>query len=215
MHCGVEYRLKYKADENFQLRENYACYNRFYRNLYNIETVQVFFVKKWSNALTEEEILSFLGYLKKMKFKFTYRNTEEEWIFEIKPEKNSMLVNKILLNCFRFLYAENFPDIVKTFLKFVKNKQKQPLWNILLLSTYVDTRSNSNHSFNPYIGVRLVTLQEFQEKILKASTNEHIRHYIEHEFGLPGQDKYNNCKQKYIDAVKNSKNCKELLNEIL
>lgn len=144
----------------------HACFSGMYGNIMGQNEVEVIVLKKYpggsdaSMHLSSEEVNTYYNLLRDCEFVFSleegtrlFSNTTREaakevecYIFNIKVQANSRLVNLILLNAIRYLYENTYYKMVRDFIALCEYKTDISTFNRFLLAhSIVQESVHSGH----------------------------------------------------------------------
>lgn len=133
-YCTLYQGVGTKPDPNYKYSPN-ACFSGLYGNVMSQKEIEVLVLKEYptsylaSQKFTSNQVYQYYNLLRDCEFVFSMEEGQRRikfvdehvptdcYIFNIKVQANSRLVNLILLNAIRYLYETNFHMIVSAFLK--------------------------------------------------------------------------------------------------
>lgn len=153
-YCTLYQCGKPRPDPNF-IYTPHACFSGMYGNVMSQTEVEVIVLKKYASnftadmRLTSEEINKYYNLLRDCEFVFTLEEGTRKYsassikdqaketdcyIFNIKIQANSRLVNLIILNAIRYLYESDYYKMVKDFIELCEYPTDISIFNRFLLA---------------------------------------------------------------------------------
>lgn len=170
-------------------KQTYICYHLHYGALRKYTSMQVFAKKHYLKAngkmwtdFTSEEVFEYVRLLNVMGLNFTMEEQEDEYVFTVPLSANPIMHNKMILNCVRYLCEDNFPGIVKTFLRYAKEKVfGVNLYTKLVIAHDYRERGNVNHMFIPWYSFALqMSNAEVKRLIIDNDGNQALNVTVAH-----------------------------------
>lgn len=188
-YCTLYQGVGTKPDPNYKYSPN-DCFSGLYGNVMSQKEIEVLVLKSYptnyeaSQKFTPNQVYQYYNLLRDCEFVFSMEEGQRMvglnmnpaklidcYIFNIKVQANSRLVNLILLNAIRYLYETNFHLIVSAFLKLCDYDTDISTFNRFLLAHSL-TRE-SHHSVHCLLQSSIDVKRYYSDKdfvnlILKA-----------------------------------------------
>ncbi len=189
-------RIIYKycsSDGVFNEPLHAICFSAIYNRLNTVDKMIIYHIKselgtnKYEfhgddtyTSIVGEELKQYLSILKEWGFKFEFNENDnydkkEAHSYTINIKDNSIVVNKILINCIRYTHEHNFPGIIRTFLRIYPEESIINTFTKFMLAHNYARLGNNNHTFVPYsYFVFPIKDEDFEELILKNNLHTSI-----------------------------------------
>lgn len=170
-----------------------ACFSAVYGHLQDYASMQIFIDQRELNPpqpvmnttwdhFTKDHVEEYVRLLKVigLNFKMSYNEDSKRYTFDVPLSENTIMHNKMILNCVRYLGESNYPGIVKTFLRFSKEKVfGVNLYTKLVIAHEYTHRGNVNHMFVPWYSCALqMSNEEVQRLIINNNKNQNLNFVI-------------------------------------